>query len=119
MGSKTKNKGTSSLVQDPPRRLFEFDTVGGALEDDVSSNGDETPEKDEAEEKLERLLFGDDDGFQAALKSHHHGGEQTTDLVRKSGQDGTDGEGSENEEDMTNMDDADVFPPFALSFVQH
>lgn len=107
MGSKTKNKGTSSLVQDPPR-LFEFDTVG---EMDVSSD-DEIPEKDEAEEKLERLLFGDDDGFQAALKSHNHYGEQqTTELVRKSGQDGTDGEDAENEEDMENMDDADVFFP--------
>lgn len=118
MGSKTKNKGTSSFVQDPPR-FFEFDTVGGDVED-VSSNDDEPPEKDEAEERLERLLFGDDDGFQAALKSHHHGEQQTTTvLVRKSGHDGTDGEGSENEEDMANVDDADVFPPLFFSSGQH
>lgn len=100
MSSKTKNKPV----------LFEFDTIGETM--DVSSD-DEPPAKDEAEEKLERLLFGDDDGFQTALKDHRHHGvfgeQQTTDLVRKDGRDGMEGDEEEEEGDMADMADADVF----------
>lgn len=63
------------------------------------------PEKDDVEERLEKLLFGDDEGFQAALKSHGHQG--TTDLVLASDQE--DGEGEdEDEQNMDDVADADV-----------
>jgi U3 small nucleolar RNA-associated protein 18 len=35
--------------------------------DETSSDEDDVPEKDEAEKKLERMLFGDDEGFMGAL----------------------------------------------------
>lgn len=37
--------------------------------DETSSDEEDEPEKDEAERKLERMLFGDDEGFMGALKA--------------------------------------------------
>lgn len=39
------------------------------MDDETSSDEDDVPEKDEAEKKLERMLFGDDEGFMGALKN--------------------------------------------------
>lgn len=74
-------------------------------DNDYTSSGDENdndededadiPEKDEMEEKLEQMLFGDDEGFQSALKSHgrqHQG--MDMDLVM-----------AENDEDETREDE--------------
>lgn len=65
-------------------------------ESDGGEDGD-IPEKDEVEERLEQMLFGDDEGFQSALKSHgrqHHG--MDMDLVM-----------AENDEDETREDEDD------------
>jgi U3 small nucleolar RNA-associated protein 18 len=74
--------------------------------DDEMDEEDDIPAKDEVEESLEKLLFGDDEGFQSALKSHgqHQG---STDLVLASDQE--DGEGEdEDEQNMDDVADADV-----------
>lgn len=39
------------------------------MDDETSSDEEDVPEKDEAEKKLERMLFGDDEGFMGALKN--------------------------------------------------
>lgn len=74
--------------------------------DDVMDEEDDIPEKDDAEERLEKLLFGDDEGFQAALKVH---GQQrgSTDLALASDQQDGEEEG-EDEQDMDDVADADV-----------
>lgn len=66
---------------------------------------DNIPEKDDVEERLEKLLFGDDESFQAALKSH--GPQGTTDLVLASDQEDGEGE-NEDEQNMDDVADADV-----------
>ncbi|KAL1866954.1 U3 snoRNP protein [Paecilomyces lecythidis] len=63
-------------------------------------------EKDETEEKLERLLFGDDAGFHEALKSHRTPG--AMDLVLRDASDEEEGEG-EDEEGLDDVSDADLF----------
>ena len=75
--------------------------------DDDMNDEDEIPEKDDVEARLEKLLFGDDDGFQAALKSHgqHHG---SNDLILASDQEEGDAEDDEGERDMDDVADADV-----------
>lgn len=48
------------------------------VEMDSASGGEkeleDVPEKDEAEKKLERMLFGDDQGFQGALRDQQDRG---------------------------------------------
>lgn len=72
------------------------------------------PEKDETEEKLERLLFGDDAGFHEALKSHRTPG--AMDLVLRDDSDEEEGEG-EDEGGLDDVSDADVsgFVNFSMS----
>lgn len=49
---------------------FLDDAEGGSASDDI-------PDKDETEEQLEKLLFGDDAGFFEGLKSHPTGSQLT------------------------------------------
>lgn len=65
-------------------------------------------EKDDAERKLERMLFGDDEGFVGALKSH-----QSRDLVafgeESDVESASEGEEEEAEDsDLAGVSDADV-----------
>lgn len=84
-------------------------------EDDVSqdqdhneSSDEDVPEPDETEKKLEKLLFGDDEGFHEALKSHRS--RQTTDIDMMSGDEGAGGDdkSAEDDQDMDGIADADV-----------
>lgn len=86
-------------------------------EDDVSHDEDhnepsddekEVPEPDETEKKLEKLVFGDDEGFHEALKSHRS--RQTADIDMMSGDEDAseDDESAEDEQDMDDVPDADV-----------
>ncbi|EAW13813.1 WD40 repeat domain-containing protein [Aspergillus clavatus NRRL 1] len=66
-------------------------------------------EKDDAERKLERMLFGDDEGFVGALKSH-----QSRDLVafgeESDVESASEGEEEEAEDsDLAGVSDADLF----------
>jgi hypothetical protein len=70
VGLKEKSKRTTT------RSPFENTTANLRPEDsdvemgdETSSDEDDVPEKDEAEKKLERMLFGDDEGFMGALKT--------------------------------------------------
>ncbi|KAF5864409.1 hypothetical protein ETB97_007748 [Aspergillus alliaceus] len=80
------------------------------MDDDLSDDGDNIPEKDEAEKKLEKLLFGDDEGFHDALKS-----QKERSLMAHSN--GSDYKGSDAEDDesrgedqaLDDVADADLF----------
>lgn len=74
--------------------------------DEEINEEDDIPEKDDVEERLEKLLFGDDEGFQAALKGHGQH-QVSTDLVLAS--DHEDGDGKDgDEQNMDDVADADV-----------
>ncbi|KAJ5627558.1 hypothetical protein N7528_004985 [Penicillium herquei] len=80
------------------------------MDDDTSSDEEDLPEKDEAEKKLERMLFGDDEGFMGALKNQQEraAGMQLTLLSDDESASG--GEGDEDEdENIEDMADADLF----------
>ncbi|KAJ5718023.1 hypothetical protein N7488_003669 [Penicillium malachiteum] len=80
------------------------------MDDDTSSDEEDLPEKDEAEKKLERMLFGDDEGFMGALKSQQEraAGMQLT--LLSDDESGSGGEGDEDEdENIEDMADADLF----------
>ncbi|KAL2367822.1 hypothetical protein RJZ57_007815, partial [Blastomyces gilchristii] len=75
---------------------FFIDTHGASEDDglvDNASSEDEPMPKDETEEKLERLLFGDAAGFHDALREHEVEGME---LVPRDGNE--DGEGGGEEE---------------------
>lgn len=109
--TRTKSGGPSSSAQ-AARQEFSMTDNDYTSSDAEMDEEDDIPEKDDVEERLEKLLFGDDEGFQAALKSHgHHQG--STDLVLASDQE--DGEGEdEDEKNMDNMADADVSCHFVI-----
>lgn len=110
-GLKEKAKRTSA------RSPFENATTKHAdsdedidMDEDVESDEEDVPEKDETEKKLERMLFGDDEGFMGALKSQQERADAMqltlhSDDESESAQEGAEGE---DEEDMENMADADV-----------
>ncbi|KAL3709842.1 U3 snoRNP protein [Talaromyces marneffei ATCC 18224] len=103
--TRTKSGGPSSSTQASRQDHTMMDKDYTSSDEEMDEE-DDIPEKDDVEERLEKLLFGDDEGFQAALKSHGHQG--STDLVLASDQE--DGEGDEeNEQDMDDVADADLF----------
>ena len=73
---------------------------------DAAHEGDISMEKDDTETELEKLVFGDDAGFQEGLKYHGHklytSAGKSKDLVRpKSNKDA-------EEEDIEGVQDSDV-----------
>ncbi|KAL1961835.1 hypothetical protein VTN77DRAFT_1004 [Rasamsonia byssochlamydoides] len=78
-------------------------------QDHNEPSDEEVPEKDETEKRLEKLLFGDDEGFHEALKSHRR--RQSTDIAMRSGDEDAseDDEGAEDDQDMDDVADADLF----------
>lgn len=70
------------------------------------------PPKDEVEEKLEKLLFGDHEGFQDALRNYE--GAEAMDLEYGGEDDGEKDAGDNDEDkasvDMENLQDDDVGP---------
>lgn len=83
----------------------------------ISDGDEDVPEKDEAEKKLERMLFGDDEGFHGALKSHQNRSLAALSAVSDDEAASEEEAGEESEEkDLDNMADADVCGhPFALA----
>lgn len=68
-------------------------------------------EKDATEKKLERMLFGDDEGFQGALKSQQDQGLMAWGVTsdEEIAGEGEEGEGSDGEEKgLEGVDDSDV-----------
>ncbi|EEH47730.2 uncharacterized protein PADG_03814 [Paracoccidioides brasiliensis Pb18] len=107
-----KAPSTATTLQSKEEAFF-IDTQG-ALEGDLASESgsdhDEPMPKDETEEKLERLLFGDANGFHDALREHDAEGMELV-LAGGSGSEGAQekGEGGEEEEGLEGVDDADLF----------
>lgn len=111
---KQKTKRTAA------RSPFENISMKDRPDDEDIDMGDETsqddeddvPEKDEAEKKLERMLFGDDEGFMGALKSQQDRADAMvltlgSDENSVSG-DEAEGELDTEEGDMDDVADADV-----------
>lgn len=80
------------------------------MDGEPSAEEDEAPEKDEAEKKLERMLFGDDEGFQGALRSQQDRGMMAlttqSDDESAAGEEGEDDDG--DDKGLEGVDDADV-----------
>lgn len=108
VGLKTKTKRVSA------RSPFENNTAKSHsadedidMDDETSSDEESIPEKDEDELKLERMLFGDDEGFMSALKAQQQR-EDGMRLVVHSDE-SADEEGEDEEEvDLANIPDSDV-----------
>lgn len=103
---------------------------GNEDEDGSNDEKEKVREKDEAEKKLERMLFGDDEGFQGALRDQQDRGLKAlvaqSDDEDVSGEDeGDEGEGEgedDGEEGLEGVDDADVrgipwYPLFVWSWL--
>ena len=79
------------------------------MNSNTSDSSDDIPEKDESEKKLEKLLFGDDEGFQGALKGQKE--RSLLALSQESGDEGSDADRGENggeDQELDGVDDADV-----------
>lgn len=80
------------------------------MDGEPSAEEDKAPEKDEAEKKLERMLFGDDEGFQGALRSQQDRGmlalTTQSDDESAAGEEGEDDDG--DDKGLEGVDDADV-----------
>lgn len=81
-------------------------------DDQTSSDEEDLPEKDDAEKKLERMLFGDDQGFMGALKAQQEraDGMQLTLVSDEDSEDGNAGaeSGADDQSDLGDMADSDV-----------
>lgn len=99
-----------------PRLQPQMERIARSRYDDKSDTSEEESlPKDETEEQLERLLFGDSEGFHDALKGHKS---TSTDLILRDdsdaeGQDKRTGEDDDNEsvDYFAELDDADVSSP--------
>lgn len=80
------------------------------MDEDAESDAKDVPEKDETEKKLERMLFGDDEGFMGALKSQQERADAMQLTLHSDEESESANEVSQGEdgEDMENMADADV-----------
>ncbi|OJD27821.1 hypothetical protein ACJ73_00771 [Blastomyces percursus] len=105
-----KQKKAPAAASLPADAGFFVDTHGASEDDDLvddASSEDEPTPKDETEEKLERLLFGDAAGFHDALREHEVEGMEL--VTRDSGSEDGEGGGEEKEGGLEHVDDADLF----------
>jgi len=86
-------KKQEEIVQQPTPPALEESDAGSDVE--FVTNGD--MEKDEAEEELERLVFGDSEGFREGLKD-----------FRLNDEEDEEGEDSDAQGGLEGLDDADV-----------
>ncbi|KLJ09776.1 hypothetical protein EMPG_14809 [Blastomyces silverae] len=107
---RVKQKRAPAATSLPTDAGFFVDTHGASEDDDLIDNAsseDEPMPKDETEEKLERLLFGDAAGFHDALREHEVEGMEL--VPRDSGSEDGEGGGEEEEGGLEHVDDADLF----------
>ncbi|KAJ5172363.1 hypothetical protein N7492_004956 [Penicillium capsulatum] len=81
------------------------------MDDETSEDEDDLPEKDESEKKLERMLFGDDEGFMGALRSQQERADAMALTLQSGEESGSADEAGEEDDDhaLENMDDSDLF----------
>ncbi|KAJ6086041.1 hypothetical protein N7486_010322 [Penicillium sp. IBT 16267x] len=105
---KEKTKRTAASSENPPMNQQPVDDI--EMDDETSSDEEDLPEKDEAELKLERMLFGDDEGFMGALKSQQERADAMQLTLHSDEESGSGDEGEEGyEENVEDMADADLF----------
>ncbi|KAJ5721112.1 uncharacterized protein N7483_009046 [Penicillium malachiteum] len=106
---KTKRSTAQPPIDNDPMNQHSDNDID--MDDDTSSNEEDLPEKDEAEKKLERMLFGDDEGFMGALKSQQEraAGMQLTLLSDDESGSGGEGDEDDENENIEDMSDADLF----------
>lgn len=95
------SKKQEETVQQPTPSVQEESDAGSDVE--FVTNGD--LEKDEAEEELERLVFGDSEGFREGLKD-----------FKLNDEDAEEGEDSDAQGGLEGLDDADVCGTMDLQF---
>lgn len=106
---RVKQRKAPAATSLPKEAGFFVDTHGASSDDGHSDNAGSEVEpmpKDETEEKLERLLFGDTAGFHDALREHDVEGMEL--VLRDSGSEDGKGDGEEEEGGLEGVDDADV-----------
>lgn len=106
--AKTSTRSPFENASTIPKHIQDDSDV--EMDGEASAEEDEAPEKDEAEKKLERMLFGDDEGFQGALKSQQDRGMMA--LTTQSDDESAGGEEAEDDDGddkgLEGVDDADV-----------
>lgn len=123
---KAKTKSPFEIARPFHKRDDEVDMESEMSQGEEEEDHD-VPEKDDTERKLEKLLFGDDEGFHEALKNQR--GHEVMDLALQSDDGEDSGEGNNDEiegEDrgLEDVPDADVCGAFysviVLAFIaQH
>lgn len=121
VAQKQKKVKTSSRSPFESANVMTQDHSDVEMDNGAEENADEevVREKDETEKKLERMLFGDDEGFQGALKSQQDRGLMAWGTMSddESVGEGEEGEGSDGEEkELGDVDDSDVCCPRRFSF---
>jgi U3 small nucleolar RNA-associated protein 18 len=108
-GVKTKTKRVSarSPFENTTAQIHSADE-DMEMDDETSSDEESVPEKGEDELKLERMLFGDDEGFMGALKAQQEreGGMQLT--LHSDAESASADEDGDDDGDLNNMADGDV-----------
>ncbi|KAJ5297379.1 hypothetical protein N7508_007628 [Penicillium antarcticum] len=79
------------------------------MNDETSSDEESEAEKDEAEKKLERMLFGDDEGFMGALKNQQAREAGMALTLHSDDESGADEDAEEDQEAIDGMADSDLF----------
>ncbi|KAJ5102828.1 hypothetical protein N7532_003357 [Penicillium argentinense] len=110
--TKAKRMTTRSPLENPPMHSRPADEDID-MDDETSSDEEDVPEKDEAERKLESMLFGDDEGFMGAVKRQQERADAMqltlhTDSESEGADEG-DEAASDDEGDLDNMADSDLF----------
>lgn len=109
-GKRKSDKKTKTVAQPKHESAHESDDSSDIAEPHNRDSSSSPPPKDEVEEKLEKLLFGDHEGFQDALNNYE--GAEAMDLVSGGEGDGEGGAKDDNEDDasvdMENLQDDDV-----------
>ncbi|KAJ5762521.1 uncharacterized protein N7511_005903 [Penicillium nucicola] len=104
-----KEKTKRSTKQSPLETAkFHPEDLDVDMNDETSSDEESEPEKDEAEKKLERMLFGDDEGFMGALKNQQ-AREAGMALTLHSDDESGAEEDEEDQEAIDGMADSDLF----------
>lgn len=109
MKAKTKRTTTRSPFE-PTNMQHHAEDEDIDMDDETSSDESDIPEADEDERKLERMLFGDDEGFMGALKSQQDRANAMA-LTLKSddeSENGNEEPADEEEGRLEDMADADV-----------
>jgi U3 small nucleolar RNA-associated protein 18 len=83
--------------------------------DNQTDNDDNENTKDETEIRLEKLLFGDDEGFRSALRSHTVRSRSPSSRSESSQGEKGEGDGGEGLEDVDDVDVGFYFLTFFLS----